>query len=104
MQEGDPRFRDAVATRETLANNDNAPTLERLAFQTDMCGELGRVSCPVLVIHGSKDAPFVAGGRLIERWIPNARRLELKGVGHHPLVERHERTTSALMEFLSQTS
>src|SRR5207248_4589189 len=31
MQEGNPTFRDAVAAREVLAQNNNAPTLERAA-------------------------------------------------------------------------
>ena len=104
MQEGDQRFRDAVATREKLANNDNASALERLAFQTDMWDRLGQIGCPVLVIHGSKDAPFVAGGRLLERAIPNVRRIELKGAGHHPLVERHELTSREIIEFLAASA
>lgn len=100
MQEGRPAFRNAVAAREVFAQNDNAAALERLAFQTDMCDQLPRIECSVLVIHGSKDAPFVAGGALLERGLPHGRRIELDGVGHHPLVEDHARTRHELAVFL----
>src|SRR5438270_2922743 len=48
MQEGNLAFREAVAAREVLAQNDNAATLERAAFQTDLCGQLPSIACPVL--------------------------------------------------------
>ena len=104
MQEGNPAFRDAVAAREILAQNDNATTLERAAFQTDLCDRLPSIECPVLVIHGSKDAPFVAGGELLERGVRNVRRVELLGVGHHPVVEENARTSRELMEFLGMSA
>lgn len=103
MQEGGPAFRDAVTAREVFAENDNAAALERLAFQTDLCDQLPRIECPVLIIHGSKDAPFVAGGVLLERGLPHARRVELDGVGHHPLVEDHTRTHHELAAFLVES-
>jgi pimeloyl-ACP methyl ester carboxylesterase len=104
MQEGNPAFREAVAAREIFAQNDNAPTLERAAFQTDLCDELPSIDSPVLVIHGSKDAPFVAGGQLLERGVRNVRRIELRGVGHHALVEENARTSRELIEFLTATA
>ncbi len=101
MQEGRREFRAAVREREILADNDNAKTLEQAAFRIDLVSQLEDIACPVLVIHGGNDAPFVAGGRLLERGLPVVRRAELPGVGHHPLVEENERTTQELIDFLA---
>ena len=96
LQEGRREWRGEVAAREILAQNDNAPTLERLGFQTDLCDRLDRVVCPVLVIHGTSDAPFTAGAELLAKGLRNVRRVSLRGVGHHPLVEEHDRTISEI--------
>jgi pimeloyl-ACP methyl ester carboxylesterase len=104
MQEGNPAFREAVAAREILAQNDNAAALERAGFQTDLCDRLASIACPVLVMHGSKDAPFVAGGQLLERGLRDVRRIELTGVGHHPLVEENVRTSREIIDFLGASA
>ena len=101
LQEGGRRWRAEVATREVLADNDNAPTLERVAFKTDLCDQLHRIACPVLVVHGSKDAPFTAGAALLERGLPHVRRVTFAGVGHHPLVEEHARTIAEIRTALA---
>ena len=98
MQQGQPVFRAAVAEREQLADNDNAPTLERVAFQTDLCDDLGRIACPVLVIYGTNDAPFSAGAALLRSRLHDVETVALGGVGHHPLVEEHERVTRLITD------
>jgi pimeloyl-ACP methyl ester carboxylesterase len=100
LQEGQAAFRDDVARREVLADNDNAPTLERLGFRTDLTDQLGKISCPVVIIFGDHDAPFTAGARLLSAGLPDARTLRLQGVGHHPLVEGHDRTIEAIADAL----
>jgi pimeloyl-ACP methyl ester carboxylesterase len=100
LQEGQAAFRDDVASREVLVDNDNAPTLERLGFRADLTAQLGKISCPVLIIFGDHDAPFTAGARLLSAGLPNARTLRFRGVGHHPLVEEHDRTIDAIAETL----
>jgi pimeloyl-ACP methyl ester carboxylesterase len=92
LQEGGPEFRDQVAARQILSNNDNAVTLERVSFQTDLCGELHKIACPVLVIYGENDSPFAAGAGLLRSGITHASTLHFAGVGHHPLVEEHAGT------------
>jgi proline iminopeptidase len=101
LQEGKPEFADEVKRREVLADNDNAASLERLAFNTDLCDELGEITCPVLVVHGANDAAFVAGAELLERGVPSLRRVSLPGVGHHPLVEEHERVIREIRSTLA---
>ncbi len=96
LQEGQPAFRDEVAAREVLADNDNAPALERLGFATDLTRQLEHITCPVLIVFGDHDAPFTAGAQLLAAGLPNARTVGLHGVGHHPLVEAHDRTIEAI--------
>lgn len=102
LQEGGREWRAEVARREVLADNDNAPTLERVAFKTDLCDQLHRIACPVLVIHGTRDAPFTAGAQLLEKGMPRVRRVSFEGVGHHPLVEEHARTIAEISTSLTE--
>lgn len=78
------------------ARSTSAASLERAAFKTDLCDQLHRIECPVVVIHGTNDAPFTAGAQLLERGLPRVRKISLPGVGHHPLVEEHRRVTSEI--------
>jgi pimeloyl-ACP methyl ester carboxylesterase len=50
---------------------------------------LARVSCPVLVVHGTADrsAPY-PGGRAWVRRLPDARLLTVNDVAHAPWIER----------------
>ena len=100
MQEGRRAWRSEVAKREVLAENDNAASLERAAFNTDLCDELHRIDCPCLIVHGTNDAPFTAGAQLLERGLPRARRISLQGVGHHPLVEEHDTVIAEIASVL----
>lgn len=63
---------------------------------------LGRVRCPVLVMHGRRDGviPFAHGVRLYERAPEPKRSLWLDDVGHNCFPGRHaERYVAALREF-----
>jgi pimeloyl-ACP methyl ester carboxylesterase len=59
----------------------------RAAAPTD--AQLARVTCPVLIVHGTADrsAPY-EGGRAWARRLPNARLLTVAGVAHAPWIER----------------
>lgn len=51
--------------------------------------ELARVTCPVLVVHGTADrSAAYEGGRAWARRLPNARLLTVEGVAHAPWIER----------------
>jgi pimeloyl-ACP methyl ester carboxylesterase len=102
LQEGQAAFRDEVAAREILADNDNAAALEHLGFRTDLTDQLARISCPVLVIFGDHDAPFAAGAQLLAAGLPNVRTIRFENVGHHPLVEERDRTLTAIADALER--
>ena len=100
LQEGRSTFRDDVAAREVFADNDNASALERLGFHTDLTDQLAKITCPALIIFGDHDAPFTAGANLLAKGLRNAQTLRLEGIGHHPLVEEHDRTIQAIADAL----
>lgn len=57
----------------------------------DYTERAGRVSAPVLTLHGTADPnAAVEGGRAWAELIPNARLVELEGVGHAPWLEAPE--------------
>jgi 2-hydroxy-6-oxonona-2,4-dienedioate hydrolase len=62
--------------------------------------DLARVTCPVLVVHGTADrsAPY-EGGRAWTRRLPNARLLGVEGAAHAPWIERPA-IIAAIAEFL----
>jgi pimeloyl-ACP methyl ester carboxylesterase len=103
MQEGAPEFHDEVIRREVLAQNDNAPHLERHAASFDVVDQLDTIGQPTLVIYGTRDAPFAAAARLLISHLPVAKELRVEGSGHHPLVEAHGAVISAIREFLTTT-
>jgi len=65
--------------------------------------ELPAIRCPTLVLHGSEDALFgVERGRATYRRIPDARFVELPGVGHLAPLEAPDRVNALLAEFLAE--
>jgi proline iminopeptidase len=65
---------------------------------------LPRVTCPVLVLTGAKDAATgVRAGTLIAGLFPNARHVTLPGAGHFPWVDTPGAFRSAVLGFLSGT-
>jgi pimeloyl-ACP methyl ester carboxylesterase len=62
----------------------------------DRTGDLGRIDCPTLVIHGEADVLVdPSGGRATAAAIPGAELMTLPGAGHHipqeifdPLADR----------------
>lgn len=68
----------------------------------DYRAEARRVNAPVLTIHGTDDpnAP-VEGGREWASLLPQARLVELQGVGHAPWLEAPDRFFAEVDRFLS---
>lgn len=66
--------------------------------------ELGRLTCPVLVMHGSADPliPFRAG-QLIHEAIPHSEWLAEEGAGHSLPTSRAESFNQALLDFLTHS-
>ena len=72
--------------------------------ELDQRAQLLALDLPVLSVFGSEDG-FVAPD--VCRWVaanhPNARELELAGVGHAPFIEEPAAYLTALLEFLGET-
>lgn len=77
------RFREEVKAREVFANNSNAADLEGCAASYDVVDRLGSIQTPSLVVCGTRDAPFVAGSKLLLSHLRNVDEVRLDGVGHH---------------------
>ena len=64
--------------------------------------DLARVTCPVLVVHGTADrsAPYAGGTGLGRDGCRNARLLTLDGVAHAPWIELRDEVIEAVATFL----
>lgn len=63
--------------------------------------EIGRLRAPTLVMVGDADVPpIVESARLLEKTIPGARLVVMRGVAHLPNLERPEEFRQVLREFL----
>ncbi|CAN5667148.1 proline iminopeptidase-family hydrolase [soil metagenome] len=68
----------------------------------DLTGDLGTVSCPAIVVHGSADPIPAESSRAIASAL-GARFVLIEGSGHVPYVEQPERLFPALTAFLDET-
>lgn len=75
--------------------------------ETDVTGDLARVTAPTLVLHGDEDpltpldaGPDGAGARKIAEGIPGAELYLLHGCGHGVLFERPEEAVGKVISFL----
>ena len=67
--------------------------------------ELGRISCPVLVICGNEDRTTPPGGLVrIHRAIPQSTLNIIPGAGHFPNVETPTEFNGAILSFLREAS
>jgi len=77
-------------------------TLAReLAYQSDDLPAMSALTCPVLVIVGEQDEPFVIASQLMADAIPGARLVSIPNAGHSPQFENPEAWIAALTGFLS---
>lgn len=82
----------------------NKPNVDRFTFASlgnwDWLPSLSRVTVPTLIIQGQLDPLPIEDARRWAAAMPNARLLELKGVGHFPYVEAPEAFYAAVDQFL----
>jgi pimeloyl-ACP methyl ester carboxylesterase len=74
-------------------------------MRTDLRPRLGGITCPVLVVHGSRDdvVPLRFAREAAER-VPDARLVVVEGAGHWTPAERPEEVGAAVRAFLEETS
>jgi len=66
----------------------------------DREADLGRVSCPTLVVVGDEDAESAGPSEILAARIPGARKLVLPKVGHRVALLAPEALSEAVLEFL----
>ncbi len=71
--------------------------LKAMAERQDTTPLLASMNYPVVVIHGNADVLIpVERGREVKSAVPHAYLIEMKGVGHLPMLEAKEETAQAL--------
>lgn len=108
-------LRTALARPEALDRFEGTPCLHWNEWPAQMSRRLGQVipsewdftdvaravAAPVLVVHGTDDPrAAVEGGRMWAELMPQARLIELAGVGHMPWLESPDEFFGAVSEFL----
>ena len=71
--------------------------LKAMAERMDTTSLLAEIKVPVVVVHGDADSLIsVDRAREVKKAVPNAHYVELKGVGHLPMMEAVDETAKAL--------
>jgi len=80
-----------------------AIALRRVSFEADVTSELGRVTQPVLVLHGSIDQIVpLETGKALAAVLPDAEFEVFEGCGHVPTLTQPKRLADAIRAFLRQ--
>jgi proline iminopeptidase len=91
-----------AGSAESLKNKQN---VDKFTFASlgnwDWTTSLGNAVVPTLLIHGDRDPLPIESARKWAAAMPNARLLEMKGIGHFPYVEAPEAFFAAVDRFLS---
>jgi len=73
--------------------DDDPPAIDKLPV----------LKMPVLLVHGDDDLPYItAANRYMETHLPNAKRVEIKGVAHMLNLEVPQKLNAILLKFLKQ--
>lgn len=107
MQEGLPDIRSAEAARERRfglpLDNDNVGPVQRRFPTWRVTDQLAQVTCPALIIYGSRDAAAVAGAATFTTHMPNTVTCRLPEIGHDPFFEDPAATRTAVTSFLHES-
>ncbi|MDQ6697763.1 MAG: alpha/beta hydrolase [Actinomycetota bacterium] len=90
-----------MAHPEVPVANDNASHLMKALGTLDLRDDLAAITCPVLVLYGTRDAVMVAGGEMLRAALPASELCVLPGVGHEPFIEAPPETMQTLRRFLT---
>lgn len=89
-----------ASARETMERQKPAAfigALKAMAERMDMSSMLSTIKFPVVVIHGDADSLIsIDRAREVKNAVPHAHFVELKGVGHLPMMEAVKETAEAL--------
>lgn len=98
-QEGRREFRDQIASR-PIIDNEDGPHLLKEVLRIDLRERLRDVTARTLVLYGSKDAMGVVGAQEFKR-LPKVEFSRLERVGHDVFIEDPEDAIPAVWAFLA---
>jgi pimeloyl-ACP methyl ester carboxylesterase len=98
-QEGRREFRDQIASR-PIIDNEDGPQLLKEALRIDLRERLRDVTAPTLVLYGSKDAMGVVGAEEFKH-LSRVELCRLEGVGHDIFIEDPEDAVPLVKAFLA---
>jgi len=76
----------------------NYPTLEKGEVAVK---KISTIKCPVLIIDGDKDLPFInVSSFFLQKQMPQAKRVTLKGVAHMLNLEMPEKVSEIIKDFI----
>jgi pimeloyl-ACP methyl ester carboxylesterase len=75
-----------------------------IARQADDLPELAAIGCPVLVVVGEFDEPFLEPSRAMADAIPHAELVVIPDAGHSPQFENPERWATVISDFLTSSA
>jgi pimeloyl-ACP methyl ester carboxylesterase len=81
-------------------SNDNATVLQRAIVSTDLRQQLHQISCPVLVMYGTRDAMMVVGARMLESHLADVTVIRLDDVGHEIFIEEPDLVFMEIRRFI----
>jgi 3-oxoadipate enol-lactonase len=101
--EVDPTVRDLVRGMNLIAlKNENSRLGEERPPDLPAANRLAKIQAPTLIVVGSLDRPeIVSRADLLERSIPNARKVVMNDTAHLPNMERPEEFNRIVLGFLA---
>jgi pimeloyl-ACP methyl ester carboxylesterase len=98
--------RDVVREMNLIALRNEASELgEELPPEPPAVDRLGEIRAPSLVIVGELDQPWtIARADLLERELPNARKVVMSGVSHLPNMERPGEFNRIVLDYLQRSA
>jgi len=90
----------ARAHPEVPVDNENAAQLMHELGRVDLRPLLPNISCPTLVVYGSRDAVMVAGANMLAQGLRDRDIVVLPDVGHEPFIEAPSDASNIVRRFL----
>lgn len=79
-----------------------APLATEMKLSISVQDDLGRISCPVLIIHSRQDFVVEESPRLVHELLANSRIEYIENSGHYPFIEAPEALFEAIHRFLKE--
>jgi proline iminopeptidase len=88
---------DAVTARNMVAISGPAQSIKS---NVTVEADLGKISCPTLIVYGAEDFIVPAARERVHQLIPDSRLVVIPDSGHYPFIEQPEAFTGTLRAFV----